>query len=110
MVGLGSIVYYVTLHVMVPPRCRNREHTEEIFNGTCPTVWCDLTTATVKGSLTFQGGSKDITKVEKLVKRSLTVSIRNSVETLTRKRGLVEHSSQDEPLKKKPCVDCKTLP
>ena len=40
----------VILHIIVPPCRKNREHTEEIFNGTCPTFWSDLTTATAKGS------------------------------------------------------------
>ena len=40
----------VTLHVMVPPRCKNDEQIEEILLGTWPTTTSDLQMATANKS------------------------------------------------------------
>lgn len=50
--------------------------------------------------LTFEGGSKDIPKVEKLIKKSFATPAQQE-ETPADKKRPSEHASEDEPSKKK---------
>ncbi len=51
-------------------------------------------------TLTFEGGSKDITKVEKLIKKSLAIPAQQE-ETSADKKHPSEYASEHEPLRKK---------
>ena len=50
-------------------------------------------------TLTFEGGSNDITKVEKLINKSLATPAQQE-ETLVDKKCPSEHASEDEPSRK----------
>ena len=50
-------------------------------------------------TLTFEGGSKDITKVEKLIKKSLATPTKQE-EIPADMRHSSEHASEDEPSRK----------
>ena len=51
-------------------------------------------------TLTFEGGSKDITKAEKLIKKSLATPVQQE-ETPADKKRPSDHVSEDEPSRKK---------